>query len=132
MTNTVNMTINSITQVSGDEYSASYTPIDNSVATVTADGQINIKSGVTGSVVLTWTLSNSVGETFQSSANTTIAFTKESGNDSVNSEFSNYTLSNGNKTLSVTDKDDPQDSYSYVLYLNSGKYLDPRIYNRPI
>jgi hypothetical protein len=45
-------------------------------------------------------------------------------------EFTGITLSNGNKTLTVTDNNDPGQRYEYSLTLNDGTVLDPKIINR--
>jgi hypothetical protein len=89
--------------------------------TVASNGDIDFRgSGASAAVDIAWTLANELGKTFSSdgfSAGST-------------SEFSNVTLSNANKTLTVTDANDPGQQYEYSLTLSDGTVLDPKIINR--
>lgn len=88
---------------------------------VASDGDIDFQgSSANAAVDIAWTLADSLGKTFASNG-----FSAGS-----TSEFSNTTLSNGNKTLTVTDNNDPGQEYEYSLTLSDGTVLDPKIINR--
>ena len=87
---------------------------------VASNGDIDLRGATSAAVDLAWTLADNLGKTFASS-----------GFDAGNaSEFTGITLSNGNKTLTVTDKNDPNGQYEYSLTLSDGTVLDPKIINR--
>lgn len=87
---------------------------------VGSNGDIDLRGATNAAVDLSWTLADSLGKTFASN-----------GFDAGNStEFTGTTLSNGNKTLTVTDNNDPSQQYEYSLTLSDGTVLDPRIINR--
>lgn len=87
---------------------------------VGSNGDIDLRGATSAAVDLSWTLADSLGKTFHSN-----------GFDAGNStEFTGTTLSNGDKTLTVTDKNDPSQQYEYSLTLSDGTVLDPRIINR--
>ena len=87
---------------------------------VAADGDIDLRSATNAAVDLSWTLSDSLGKTFASNG-------FNAGNST---EFTGIALSNGNKTLTVTDNNDPGQQYEYSLTLSDGTVLDPKIINR--
>jgi hypothetical protein len=87
---------------------------------VASDGDIDLRGATSATVDLSWTLSDSLGKTFAASG-------FNAGN---NSEFTGTTLSNGNRTLTVTDNNDPGQQYDYSLTLSDGTVLDPKIINR--
>lgn len=87
---------------------------------VASNGDIDLRGATSAAVDLAWTLADNLGKTFASS-----------GFDAGNStEFTGITLSNGNKTLTVTDNNDPNGQYEYSLTLSDGTVLDPKIINR--
>ena len=87
---------------------------------VAADGDVDLRGATSAAVDLSWTLSDSLGKTFASNG-------FNAGNST---EFTGITLSNGNKTLTVTDNNDPGQRYEYSLTLSDGTVLDPKIINR--
>jgi hypothetical protein len=87
---------------------------------VAADGDIDLRNATSAAVDLSWTLAESLGKTFASSG-------FNAGNSS---ELTGTALSNGNKTLTVTDNNDPGQQYEYSLTLSDGTVLDPKIINR--
>lgn len=89
--------------------------------TVGSNGDIDFQgSSANAAVDIAWTLADSLGKAFASNGFSAGATT----------EFSNITLSNGNKTLTVTDNNDPGQQYEYSLTLSDGTVLDPKIINR--
>jgi hypothetical protein len=87
---------------------------------VASDGDIDLRGATNAAIDLSWTLADSLGKTFAASG----------FNGGNNTEFSGTTLSNGNKTLTVTDNNDPGQQYDYSLTLSDGTVLDPKIINR--
>jgi hypothetical protein len=85
-----------------------------------ASGPGQVASDGDAAIDLSWTLADSLGKTFAASG----------FNGGNNTEFSGTTLSNGNKTLTVTDNNDPGQQYDYSLTLSDGTVLDPKIINR--
>jgi hypothetical protein len=104
-------------------------------ATVDQSGNINLQQ-VDDPVVIAWTLADSTGETFESIGSTTgpVKF-RTTGNPPSNPSsgiFSAASLSNGNKTVTVTDTNGSgaaENSFNYTLYEANGPD-DPSIRNR--
>ena len=87
---------------------------------VASNGDIDLRGATSAAVDLAWTLADGIGKTFASNG-------FNAGNAS---EFTGITLSNGDKTLTVTDNNDPNGQYEYSLTLSDGTVLDPKIINR--
>ena len=87
---------------------------------VASDGDLDLRGATSAAVDLSWTLSDILGKTFASNG-------FNAGNST---EFTGTVLSNGNKTLTVTDNNDPGQQYEYTLTLSDGTVLDPKIINR--
>ena len=87
---------------------------------VAADGDADLRAATNAAAGLSCTLSDRRGKTFASNG-------FNAGNST---EFTGITRSNGNKTLTVTDNNDPGQRYEYSLTLNDGTVLDPKIINR--
>jgi hypothetical protein len=87
---------------------------------VASDGDIDLRGATNAAVDLSWTLADNLGKTFAANG----------FNGGNSTEFTGTTLSNGNKTLTVTDNNDPGQQYEYSLTLSDGTVLDPKIINR--